>query len=86
MNKIRINELSQPVRDFLARATKEGSVVIVDEDGQLQCGITPYTDATPAEKQQALKSLEKLQAKVGRSMEEKGVTEDDVMQVLLEDD
>ena len=86
MNKIRLQELSQPIRDFLAQATKDGSVVIVDEDGQLQCGITPYSDATPEEKQQALKSLEQLQAKVGRSMEEQGVTKEDVMRVLLEDD
>ena len=86
MNKIRITELSQAVQDFLSRVTAGGSVAIVDDDGQLQCGITPYTEATPAEKEQAFRSLEALQAKVGKSMKEQGVTEDDVMRVLLEDD
>ena len=85
MNKIRIDELSQPVRDFLTQATRDGSVVIVDQDGQLQCGITPYFESTHAEKQQALNSLKELQAKVGKSMEGQGVTEDEMMKVLLED-
>ena len=52
--------------------------MVEDENGELQCGITPYFKASPAERKRALRDLEALQDHVERSMKERGVTEDDV--------
>ncbi len=57
-----------------------------DDDGQMQCGITPYAKASPEEKRQALAGLERLWEKTSRAMEEAGVTEADIDRDLQEGD
>ena len=85
MQKLRLSDLSEAVRSWLA-GLKDTSVVIEDDDGHLQYGITPYGMATPEERRAAWESLEQLQLKVGESLRRHGKTEDDVMAELLKDD
>ncbi|MFV2073840.1 MAG: hypothetical protein ACC742_14460 [Thermoanaerobaculales bacterium] len=86
MKTVRLGELSESVRKVLAATGQDESVVIEDENGQARYGIIPYRRPTDEQKQRAWEKLRKLQNKVTRSMEEQGVTEDDVMRVILEDD
>jgi hypothetical protein len=86
MKKMRLSQLSEPVRSFLEQVRNSESIMIVDENDQLQCGITPYYEASPDERRKAQRSLEELQEKVARSMQEQGVTEDDVIRELLKDE
>jgi len=85
MKKVLLTELSDPVRAFIEQVKSGESIMVVDENDQLQCGITPYFEASPVEREQAWRKLEVLQKKVAKSMEEQGVTEDDLMRELLKD-
>jgi hypothetical protein len=86
MRTVRLDELSESVRKVLAATGEDESVVIEDENGRARYGVIPYRRPTDEQKQRAWEKLRKLQDKVARSMEEQGVTEDDVMRVILEDD
>jgi len=86
MKKIRLTELSDAVRSFLDQVRTGESIMVVDENDQLQCGITPYYRASERERAEAWERLEVLQERVGRRMAKKGITEDDIDRVLQEDD
>jgi hypothetical protein len=86
MKKVRFSELSKQVQQFLEAVKSCGSIAVVDDDDQLQCGVTPYYRANDQERAAAWQRLELLQQEVGRRMAEKGITEDDIDRVLQEDD
>lgn len=86
MDKVRINELNDAVREFLTEVFNGGGLIIEDESGRDVGGVMPYRDPTTEQRQQAAESLERLQRQAETSMKEHGVTEDDVMRVILEDD
>ena len=58
---------------------------MVDDNGQLQFGVTSYYRANVEDRAEAWRRLEELQEKVGRSMAEQGVTEENIDRVLQED-
>jgi len=78
MVRIRLSELDDAVKAFLASACQGETIVVEDDDGRLQCGVTPYAQASPAERQAALAALGRLQQKTAKAMMECGVTEADV--------
>ena len=78
MVRIRLSELDDAVKTFLALAQQGETIAVEDDDGMLQCGVTPYLQASVAEKQAALNTLGKLQQKTARSMSRLGVTESDI--------
>ena len=84
MVRIRLSELDDAVKAFLAPAQQGETIVVEDDDGKLQCGVTPYVQASAAEKQAALASLSRLQQKSAQAMAELGVTEADVDRELRE--
>jgi hypothetical protein len=86
MRKIRLNELNEAVRSFLAQVVADDTLVIEDESGQPLGSFIPHRESTAAEKQQAQQSLEHLRQKTGQAMKKHGVTEDDIIRVILEDD
>ena len=86
MKKVRLSELSEQVRRFLEGVKSGESIAVVDDNGQLQCGVTPYAEAGPEERRRAMASLQELWKTTGPAMKEAGVTEDDVMRELLKDD
>lgn len=86
--KIRESEVSEAVRAFLQEAFEGGGVVIEDESGRARGGVFPYTyyEASEQERERAWQWLQQLQQRVGRSMREQGITEEDADRVLQEDD
>ena len=87
MKKVRLSELSEQVRRFLEEVKSGGSIAVFDDNGELQCSVTPYATASPDEKSQAIRWLEReIWPKTEAAMNAAGVTEDDIMRDLLEDD
>lgn len=86
MKKVRLSELDEQVQRFLEGVKTDGSIAVVDDDGVLQCGVTPYYYANAEERAEAWRSLEELQGKVAKSMAEQGITEEDIDRALQEDD
>lgn len=86
MKKVAINELSQPVRSFLDQVKNGEAIVVQDEQGRSRYGVVPYIEATPAERERAWKEIEKIQRKVGKTMQKKGLTEDDFDRLLQEEE
>lgn len=78
MVRIRLSEVDEAVRAFLAPAQRGETIVVEDDNGALQCGVTPYVQASAAEKQAAQEALNRLQQKVAQTMARSGVTEADV--------
>jgi len=78
MVRIRLSELDDAVKAFLAPAQNGETIVVEDDDGRLQCGVTPYVQASAAEKQAALTTLSQLRQRSAQSMAQFGVTEADV--------
>jgi len=86
MRKVRISDLSEDVRGFVAAAYEGGGVVVEDEAGRPQVSVLPFRPPTREETERANKSLERLREKTGKAMQEAGVTEEDVIRAVLEDD
>lgn len=86
MKKVRLSELTETVRQFLDRVFEGGGVVVEDNEGRTRGSFVPYRDPTPEEERRADESLARLRQKTSAAMKEAGVTEDDVMRELLEDD
>jgi hypothetical protein len=78
MVRIRLSELNDAVKAFLAPARQGETIVVEDDDGKLQCGVTPYAQASAAEKQAALATLGRLQQKSAQTMAELSVSESDI--------
>jgi len=76
MVRIRFSELDDTIQKFLARTQQGETIVVEDDNGTVRCGITPYVQASPAEKQAALATLNRLQQQASQRMAELGVSED----------
>ena len=86
MKKVRLSELSEPVQSFINQIKPGESIEVQDDNGELRCGITPYTKATPEEKRRARASMEELWQHTEQAKRESGVTEADIDRDLQEGD
>ena len=86
MQKVAINQLSEPVREFLAQVRNGQGIVVEDEAGRAQYGVIPYVEATSEERKRAWERLQQLQQTIGPRLVEQGVTEDDLIRAALADD
>ncbi len=82
MQRVKITELSEPVQSFLARVKKGNSVVVEDDSGLARYGVIPYS----AETERAWKELEGIRREAAEAMKRQGVTEQDVVNRILQDD
>jgi hypothetical protein len=78
MVRIRMSDLNEAVKAFLAPAQHGETIVVEDDNGTLQCGITPYVQASATEKAAALAALDQMRKKSGKTMIDLGITESDV--------
>jgi hypothetical protein len=78
MVRIRLSTLDDAVKAFLAQAQQGETIVVEDDNGRLQCGVTPFAQLSAAEKQAALAALGRLQQKSAQAMADLGVTEADI--------
>lgn len=86
MKKIRLAELTDPVREFMRRLLEEDTVEIEDETGRTRGTFVPYRDPTPEEERKADETLQRIWAKTDKAMKEAGKTEEDLIREVLEDD
>jgi hypothetical protein len=86
MQKLRLNDLSDPVRDFLAPASKGEVIVVEDEAGSVTYSVIPVVHPSSEQKRQAWNRILRLQQKVGESMRRQGVSEDDIDRVLRDEE
>ncbi len=85
MQRVRYDELSDPVRDFLAPAGKGEVIVVEDELGSAAYNVIPVIRPSAEQKKKAWEDIVRLQQRVGESMRQQGVSEDDIDRVLRED-
>jgi hypothetical protein len=78
MVRIRFSELDDTVKKFLDRTQQGETIVVEDDNGTVRCGITPYVQASPSEREAALASLARLQQRAAQGIAEYGVTEDQI--------
>ena len=86
MKKVRFSELSDAIRSFLAGIEPGETLVVEDDQGRLQYGITPCVEATPEERAAAWERIEKFQQLVGNSTARRNQSEEDLDRVLQEDE
>jgi hypothetical protein len=86
MQKVALNQLSEPVRAFLARVSVGQGIVVEDEAGRARYGVVEYVEASPAERTEAWEELQQLQQKTKQAIEEQGGTVDEVERLILADD
>ena len=86
MQKIRLHDLTAPVREFLANAEGEGYLAIEDDQGRLRYGISTAIHSSIEQQKAAWQAIEGMQALVAESMRRQGVGEADVDRLLSRDD
>ncbi len=85
MKKIRLNDLGEPFQKAVGDAGGE-PLVIEDEQGEARYSVYRIGKPTDQQKEEALQGLRKLQERADASMKKHGKTENDLMEVILEDD
>jgi hypothetical protein len=78
MVRIKLSELDEAVKAFLAPAQRGQTIVVEDDAGRLQCGVTPYVQASADEKQAALSTLDQMRQRAAQNMARLDVSEADV--------
>ena len=86
VQKVALEELSEPVRAFLARASAGQGILVEDEAGRVRYGVVQYIEASPEEQRAAWDRLQRLQGKTRQAIEGQGRTVDEVERLILADD
>ena len=92
--QIDVTEKAEQVREFVVELVQIKEPVDVVMEGKVVIRALPaeeqadadFVEATPDERARAWREIQKIQRKVGRSLKEQGVTEDDVVREILTDD
>ena len=85
MKKVRLNDLGEPFQKVVGDAAGE-PLVVEDDQGEARYSVYRIGKPTEQQKEEALEGLKELQKKADASMKKHGKTEDDLMEVILEDD
>ena len=86
MQKITIDELSEPVRLFLSQVPKTGGMIVEDERGRICFGVIPYQEAPASEQAAARVRLGELQRRVGEQLQAQGKSEEQLDRLLQDDE
>lgn len=86
MKKIKLTELSEDVRSFLLDALHDDGVMLEDATGRARGGLVPYSEASATERQQSWVSVTDIQEKASAALRDQGLSEGDVVKLVLEDD
>ncbi len=84
MQTVRFNDLSDPVRAFLAPAGRGEVIVVQDEGGKATYSVVPIMQPSEDVQHQAWSEILKLQQEVATSLRQQGVSEEDVDRLLTE--
>jgi hypothetical protein len=86
MQKVKYNQLSEPVREFLARVNVGQGILVEDETGRARYGVVEYIEVSPEEQKRAWAEIQQLQQKTKQAIEEQGGTVDEVERLILADE
>ena len=86
MQKITLDELSEPVRLFLSQVPKTGGVIVEDGGGRVCFGVIPYQEAPASEQAAARARLAELQQRVGQQFQAQGKSEEELDRILEDDE
>ncbi|HVA50368.1 MAG TPA: hypothetical protein VNH11_28700 [Pirellulales bacterium] len=86
MQKISMDQLSEPVRLFLSQVPKTGGVLVEDERGRVCFGVIPYQEAPASEQQAARVRLATLQQRVGERLQAQGKSQEELDRLLQDDE
>ncbi len=86
MHKVAINQLSEPVQEFLARVRVGEGIIVEDDAGRARYSVVEHVDASPEEQQRAWERLRQLQEKSKRAIEDQGSTVEEVERLILAGD
>jgi hypothetical protein len=78
MQKITLDQLSEPVKLFLSQIPKTGGMLVEDDQGRLCFGVIPYQEATASEQSAARVRLGELQVRVGERLLAHGKSEEEL--------
>jgi len=84
MQTVRFNDLSDPVRAFLAPAGRGEIIVVRDEGGKATYSVVPIIQPSADIQRKAWNDILKLQQEIGTLMRQHGVSEGDIDRLLLE--
>ena len=73
------------IRSLMEQVLRGDNIMLEDEQGQ-RVGLVAYGRVKDEERDQAWEEIKGMQAKVGKAMKKHGVTEQDVVNLLLETD
>lgn len=85
VKEVTFKQLSQDVQAFLSQIGPGEGIMVKGEDGRARYGVVPYTESPHREQTAAVKRLERLQNKVGKTMKQTGKTEDEFDSLLQPD-
>lgn len=84
VQRITLDQLSEPVRLFLSQIPKEGGMLVEDERGRVCFGVIPYREASGSEQAAARLRLAELQQRVGERLQ--GKSEEELDRILQDDE
>lgn len=82
MREVTFKQLSHDVQTFLSQIEPGEGIMVKGEDGRARYGVIPYTESPHREQAAAVKRLNRLQNKVGKTMKQAGKTEDEFDSLL----
>jgi hypothetical protein len=84
MQRISLDQLSEPVRLFLSQIPKEGGMLVEDERGRVCFGVIPYRETSESEQAAARRHLAELHERVGERLQ--GKSEGELDRILQDDE
>jgi hypothetical protein len=83
MKDLALNDLSDPVRDFLASVAREEGALIRDQHGRAVFNIVKCRESSPEQRARAFDELLVIQKQVGDRLRSEGVTEEEFDRIVL---
>lgn len=84
MQRISLDQLSEPIRLFLSQIPKQGGVLVEDEGGRVCFGVIPYQEAPAPDQAAARLRLAELQQRVAERLQ--GKSEEELDRILQDDE
>jgi hypothetical protein len=85
MQRITLDQLSEPVRLFLSQVPKTGGVIVEDERGRVCFSVVPYQESPVSEQAVARVRLAELQQRVGERLQAQDKAEEELDRILQDD-
>ncbi len=85
MQKVTLDQLSEPVKLFLSQVPQTGGMLVEDERGRVCFGVIPYQEAPPEEQTLSRARLADLQQRIGERLRAQDKSEDELDRILQDE-